>query len=261
MTAAAYRMEPEPGAALLKASLQDHYRWLRLEREEVDTILANAIIGTKSSFAAVGVTIDELRLKTQTRSVLEAIHEGMLVEPDEVADPERPQEPESLGRLTREACNVLQSSSECDLNTAILMVLKAVHRGAGFERVIFAFVTQDRTYIEGRLGLGDDVDSLLERFKFRMALSGGPVARSLLAGRVSLVDTAVDPLNQIARVFGSSYLGLYPVVVADLVVGCIFMDCQKGRPKTDDGELQLIEQLRDALVSALTRLRRGAGRQ
>jgi len=45
------------------------------------------------------------------------------------------------------------------------------------------------------------------------------------------------------------------VVVSDRVVGCIFMESRKPRPSFKTRELRQFDRLRDALVSAFTRLR------
>lgn len=134
-------------------------------------------------------------------------------------------------------------------------VLEAIYRGAGFERVMFAFVNQDKTHIEGRLGLGDDVDGLIEKFQYRMSKGGGPVAAALLARRTVVGDSTQDEIRNLARVFGCSYMGLYPIVVAGQVVGCIYMESRTDRTALKLVELRLLRQLRDALASAIRRMR------
>ena len=256
MTTAAYRMEPEAGAAQLKLCLQDHYPWLRLTKQEMDDILTTAIDATKASFAAMGIKVDELRLHAQTRKVLEAMSETTAGQNREPVGDSQPEENNSLEKLASEVCSLLDSGSSFDLNALILMVLEAIYRGTGCERVIFAFVNQDRTSIEGRIGLGDDADALIETFRFRMSMRGGPVSTALLCRRSVVVDAERDKTNQLTRVFGCGHLGLYPIVVADLVVGCIYMESRKARPNLKDGELESIEQLRNSLASAIARLRR-----
>ncbi len=255
MTTAAYRMEPQAGAARLRLCFEDHYPRLRLGREEVDEILSAAIGQTRESFAAMGVRIDELRLRAQTREVLEAMSEAPVCLEEGPANASSSADDDSLERLSFEICRLLDSGSEFDLNTLILMVLEAIYRGAAFERAIFAFVNQDRTRIEGRIGLGDEVNALLNRFRFRMSARGGPVSAALLSQRSVLVDASHDNTNALARVFGCTWLGLYPVVVAGQVVGCIYMESHAMPPRLKDGDLRFLNKLRDSLVSAIGRLR------
>lgn len=254
ITTAVYRMEPETGAVRLKSCLQDHYGVLPLARQEVDTILANSIGETQKTFGAMGVHINELRLQAQTCGVLEA----MTVE-DEAPVGSRPRvvatcETDILGQLAKDVHTLVAARSNLDLNTLILMVLEAIYRGAGFDRALFAFVNQERTYIEGRLGLGEGVDRLVERFKFRMAGTGGPVSAALLARRSVFGNQG----SSLARFLGCSFVGLYPVVVGGQVVGCIYMENQQPRAEPDEGQLRHLGQLRDSLVLAMRQLRGSA---
>jgi hypothetical protein len=153
---------------------------------------------------------------------------------------------------------VLESEAELDLNTQILMVLEAIYRGAGFERVIFAFLNGDRSRIEGRLGLGDDVDELIRRFSFRMSVSGGPVSQTLICKRSELVDATREKTNQIARLFGCASYGLYPIVVAGQTVGAMYMESGKPLP---DLNRELLDQLRDALAKVFAKGRPVAQRR
>ena len=99
---------------------------------------------------------------------------------------------------------LVAARTNLDLNTLILMVLEAIYRGAGFDRALFAFVNQERTYIEGRLGLGEDVDRLVERFRFRMAGTRGPGLRRFArqAKRVGYRE-ATSPGSWAAVLWGS----------------------------------------------------------
>jgi len=255
MTAAVYRSEPEAGAAQLKACLEDHYPWLPLKREEVDEILAQGIRGTQESLASTGIRLNELRLQEQTRRVLEAMNGASGGQLPAQVVPGSVEDGNTLERLTKEVCALVNSDSGFDLNTLILMVLEALFRGAGFGRVIFAFVNQDRTRIEGRIGLGEDADELIKQFKFRMSRGGGPVSAALIAKRSVVADAKREDTSQIGPLFGCACFGLYPVVVSDRVVGCIFMESRKPRPSFKTRELRQFDRLRDALVSAFTRLR------
>lgn len=255
ITTAVYRMDPEAGADHLKACLREQSAWLPLARKEVEGILKSSLSDTQESFAAMGVQLDQLRLEAQTRSAVEALAEANPSRAAEQAD-SGPQDRDTLERLTKEVCVLLDSSADFDLNALILKVLEAIYRGAGFDRVIFAFLNEEGTSIEGRIGIGDNVDSLIEKFKFRMSLSGGPVSLALLLKHSVVADTERDEANKIGRLFGCSYLCLYPVVVARQVVGCIYGESQKPRSDLTGTELHILEELRDSLASAIARMKR-----
>jgi HD-like signal output (HDOD) protein len=254
ITAAVYRMDPQAGADHLKSCLREQSAWLSIARKEVEEILKTALNDTQESFSAMGVQLDQLRLEAQTRSAVEALGEANSSPPGGQADSGQ-EDADTLERLAKEARVLLDSPSEFDLNRLILKVLEAIHRGAGFDRVIFAFLSEDRTFIEGRIGIGDDVDRLIEKFKFRMSLGGGPVALALLLKHAVLADTGRDEASKIGSLFGCGYLCLYPVVVGRQVVGCIYGESREPRPDLTAGEVSILEELRDALASAIARLR------
>jgi len=255
ITTAVYRMDPKAGADRLKLCLRGQNAWMPMGRKEIEEILKVGITDTQESFAAMGIPLDQLRLEAQTRTAVAALEEAGSGEATEQFDA-GPPDVVTLEQLTKEVCLLLDSSSEIDLNALILKVLEAIYRGAAFDRVIFAFLNEEGTAIEGRIGIGDNVDALVEKFRFRMSLSGGPVSLALLSKRTVIGDTQRDEANRIGRLFGCSYLCLYPVVVARQVVGCIFGESQESRLALTSGELQTLEELRDSLESAIARLRR-----
>jgi hypothetical protein len=248
-------MDPKEGADHLKACLREQSAWLPIARKEVEEILKIGLSDTQESFSAMGIQLDELRLEAQTRSTVQALAEDGSAQSTGEADPSPP-DGDTLERLAKDVCLLLDSPSEFELNALILKVLEAIHRGAGFERVIFAFLNEEGTSIEGRIGVGDNVDSLIEQFKFRMSLGGGPVSLALLLKHTVVGDTGGAEANKIGRLFGSSYLCLYPVVVARQVVGCIYGECRNPRPDLNSRDLSILEELRDSLAAAIARLKR-----
>jgi HD-like signal output (HDOD) protein len=255
ITTAVYRMDPKAGADHLKACLREQSAGLAMARKDVEEILQSALSDAQESFSAMGVPLDALRLEAQTRSAVQALSEADPSGASGLAD-SGSQDADTLERLAKEVCALLDSPSEFDLNTLILKVLDAIYRGGGFDRVIFAFLNEEGTSIEGRIGVGEQVDRLIEKFKFRMSLSGGPVSLALLSKRTIVADTARNEASKIGHLLGCSYLCLYPVVVARQVVGCIYGDSQQPRPDLTGGELSILDELRDSLASAIARLKR-----
>jgi HD-like signal output (HDOD) protein len=271
LTTAVYRMRPEERSARIKLCLREHSAILPLVEKDVETILDLAICETKESFATMGHSISELRLRAQTRSALESLREfqsGEIADsaaetlewlepgaakPEEDAGPARWPSEDTLERLTKDACAGLVSPSNFDLATFVLTVLEAIYRGIGFDRVLFGLANPDRTHIEGRLGLGDDIDALIKQFRFRISMSGGPVSVALLCKRTVVADAQEINGGDITRIFGCSYLVLYPILAAGEVVGCLYMESRKPRPSLTTRELSLLEQLREALATGIRR--------
>jgi hypothetical protein len=294
----------------LKAHLRELRPLLHLEEKDIEAILDTGIRETKESFAAMRVGLNELRLRAESRTALDALRgpkqailaaaadESLAQTPQHVSRetcallemlgvsvpgvprdvdvlreveplaqtsvegpeldsglPEGPSE-KTLATLTQEACSLLESKLDFDLTTFVLTVLEAIYRGIGFDRVLFGFVNPDRTYIEGRLGLGDDIDNLIERFRFRISMSGGPVSAAFLCKRTIVADADAGQHADIARLFGCSYLVLHPIVGAGVLVGCLYMESRGSRRGLTQREFKLLEQLRDAVAEALERQRR-----
>jgi HD-like signal output (HDOD) protein len=271
LTTVVYRMGPEARADRLKACLREYSGILPLAPKDVEDILDKAIGETKESFEAMHVGINELRLREQTRTAMESMREvqadentnsdidaksrlqAVEAEPEERASLGREPSEVTLERLTQEVCSRLDSSSNFGLETFILTVLEAIYRGAGFDRVLFAFANPERTHIEGRMGLGDDIDALIEKFRFRLSIRGGPVSVALLCKRPLVADVQDSSVNDITGIFGCSYLVLYPLLAIREVVGCLYMENRKPRPSLTAKELSLLEQLRDTLTIAIQR--------
>ncbi|HEY2018563.1 MAG TPA: GAF domain-containing protein, partial [Bryobacteraceae bacterium] len=64
-----------------------------------------------------------------------------------------------------------------------------------------------------------------------------------------------DQTSTIARFFGCSYIGLYPIVLDGQVVGCIYMESRQPRRELQLWELRQLGQLRVCIVTAMRRVR------
>ena len=254
ITAATYRMDPQAGAVLLKASLRDHALWLPLPPKALEMIMQAAISETQESFSILGIPLDHLSLDAQTHEALDALHSSTLETPFEAGEPETP----GAARLERLAGEVmaLLDAPDFELNDWIRKVLEAIYEGAGFDRVLFGFRSEDGRAIEGRIGVGKDVDQLVDSFQFRMSLSGGPVPLALLLRHTIASDTTQEEAGKIARLFGCRYLCLFPVVVARQVVGCFYGENLEPRPDLTERQIHVLEELRTALENAIARIKR-----
>jgi len=258
MTTAVYRTEPDQSASAMQRCLRQHRSVFHLTPEDVESILGNAIGETKESFAVMGVSIDDLRLQAQTRNALELAPEAGLAGTAD-GDGTAAHETSILDRLAVQTCALLSSQSDCDLNTLILSTLETIYRGGGFDRVVFAFLNQDQTHIEGRIGLGEGASELVERFKYRVSVSGGPVSIALLCKRTCLIDAAKDPMSPIPGIFGRQYVGLYPIVIGRKPVGCIYVDSALPRPDLTHRHQERLEEVRGALTEAIVRFQNSGG--
>jgi GAF domain-containing protein len=223
---------------------------LQLSPEDVREILENSITSARDAFAAMKIRIDDLRLRAQTKTALEALDDALDDAPADGLSKD-----DVLERLTAEARTM--SESGAGLNSVILAVLEALFRGGGFARVLFAFVNAEGTRMQARAGLGDDIESLISRFSFPLSLRGGPVVPALLRKTDTVVSARNEPENDLLQAFGVKWLAIYPVVVDSRVVGCLYLESAQPRADLSTGQLVLMEQLRNILVSAIQRVRRG----
>jgi hypothetical protein len=117
--------------------------------------------------------------------------------------------------------------SGAPLNRVILTVLEAIYRGGPFDRAVFCVMSRDGNTINARFGFGSAVESLLEGFRFEMNPRGGPIPVAML--RRQSVYTPVDheftsQELRFAQSLGASSFGVFPLVVAGRLIGCVYCD-------------------------------------
>ena len=154
---------------------------------------------------------------------------------------------------------MVDSASDVDFNSVILMVVEAVYRGGGFDHVLFAFVNQEGTRMQGRVGLGDNVDELIAKFNFPLSLRGGPIAPVLLRKTDTVLSATSDSGSELLQHFGVGWLAIYPVVVDGRVVGCLYFESREPRAGLTSRQLLTLEELRNVLASVIQRMRRRLG--
>ena len=69
-------------------------------------------------------------------------------------DPGAASQGDVFQELTSEVDHMIETRAGGDLHTVLLMVLEAMQRGAGFDRVLFGLVTPDKQSVQGRLAIG-----------------------------------------------------------------------------------------------------------
>jgi hypothetical protein len=124
--------------------------------------------------------------------------------------------------------------------------------------VLFGLVDAGRTRIQGRTGLGQGIDELVEKFQFPLSIRGGPVAVSLLRKNDLLVGNDRDGRydeTEFVQILGAPFFGLYPVIVDHVVVGCLYFDRLENGPTLAGRQIGFLSQLRDLLAEAIRRKR------
>jgi HD-like signal output (HDOD) protein len=142
-------------------------------------------------------------------------------------------------------------SSDFELSSFVSSLLDQL-RAVCFDRVVFGLVNDERTLIRGRLGSGDHIDSLLDRFEF--AMNAGDGALLALQHKVDLlVDRTLDDRYEespfIQALDPKAFL-LLPLVIHGESVGCLYADCQRRIPDLHNG-LGLFGRVRDVIAQAI----------
>jgi HD-like signal output (HDOD) protein len=258
LSAAVYRTDPGKSRTQIKALLNQYERVLPLTENDLHEILRSAVLETQDTFSAAGVSMDNLRLMRHVESALGDAGLSARSESEDAsaAVPGVSPDRETLAHLEREVAAVVTSDESFGLNDLILMVLEAIFRGGRFERVVFCLVTHDRKHLEARIGLGDDVDSFIDGFRFPLSLLSGPVGPALIQKRdvfVDHVETSRYHQSQFASVTGASAFGMLPLIVGGSAIGCLYFDRRSGFLGLDDSMKQSLLNLRgyarDAIAS------------
>lgn len=230
---------------------------LGLQKDAVAGVVDAALLDTKQTFALLRVPLDELRLSRQAQAAVAGVAEAEAAErPPEMAD--LPSGTSLLEQLTREVEVLLDSPGEFRLNNVLLMVLEAIYRGGPFDRVLFCLVSPEHGTVQGRLALGESADTLREKFRFPLSPHGGAVGAALRGRRnLFLPDRTGASLAEanMLKLLGASSLGLLPVLVDGVLVGCLYFNRLRSASVPDPHTVELLGRLRDLTGAAIKRSR------
>jgi len=160
--------------------------------------------------------------------------------------------------LTTEVDHMIETRAGGDLHTVLLMVLEAIQRGGGFDRVLFALMTPDKQSVQGRLAIGPRSEPLKELFTFPLSVRGGPIGVALARQQELLLraDWELRPdETALLSLFGARLIGVLPLSVGSVLLGCLYFDriatCDALPPEAEAG----LRRLRDRAVAVLGRRR------
>lgn len=258
LTAAIHRYDPKGARARLDHLLETYGPILNIRREDIQEIATAAIEETKSTFHQLKVPLDDLKLHRQMETVMAALEEET-EEPVPAPDvPEMPPGEVLLEGLAHEVESLLDSESKFELTNAILMILEALYRGVPFDRVLFGLVAPDHTQVAGKLGLGDGIDELVDKFQFSLSDRSTPVSIALVERQDLFASDGRFEDSELVRLTGAACFGLYPVVVDRVVVGCLYFDRKSPVEPLKRSVGRLVSRLRSLMAEAIETSRGGA---
>jgi HD-like signal output (HDOD) protein len=277
LTSLVYRRAAEDKAQALDLLLGKYKAVHDLSQELIQQVLAEAVTETKSTFAAAGIPLDDLQLRNQLRLAMshggqwkdsggallsDALPAGAAPAAEPEAASPGPQKPGSdedlLNQLLAEVKSAAEPGNEPKLNDVLMMALEACHRGARFDRVVFCLATPDRSMVRGRLGLGPAIDNAIEQLQIPLSGRQEPLTLALLNRKDLFIDAMHDGRYQdslIVRKLGACCFGLFPVVVENVVVGCLYFDRLAPHFLPTQVILETLGHLRDVLAELIRHTR------
>ena len=238
---------------------------LKLSREQARDVVEAALTETRELFINAHVSIDALRL----RQLTDAAHSALGVEPPDAAEwigaTKETRDDASLqelrARLWHDVADIVDPSSSADVSSVMLLALEAMLRGGPFDRAVACLLNSDRTRLTARAGLGADVEALMAKFDFPMTVRGGPITAALQASKAVYlpVDRSMN-LVELRWTIGSGIgqFGVFPLVVSDTVIGCLYLDRLTTDPLPDAPTLEYARALVSQVVEAIEVRRRAA---
>ncbi|HYL74464.1 MAG TPA: HDOD domain-containing protein [Bryobacteraceae bacterium] len=228
---------------ILDANGQSTIVSVRDLRRVVDSALAD----TQGTLSLLGIPSGTLLLSEQAEDARQLVHSMRVVDASALR---------GLDQVLQEA-NRSAVRGDFELSSFIGSLLEAI-RSSCLDRVVFGLVNEGRTQIRGRLGSGDSIDTLLNRFEF--SLDSGDGALLALQHKIDLlVDRERDDRYEeslLATCLEPSVFLLLPIVIDGQTVGCLYADCQ--RPVSGlSGVLAPCSRARDIITRAIQKAAAG----
>jgi len=236
---------------------------LKLTRAAVGEIVEAALRETRELFANVCSPTDSVALRHLSSTARKALGAPMLstAEWDVAALSSAPGNATMVLRekLRQEVENKVDPATGVTLGGVLLLALEAALRGAPFDRVIACVLSADRSQLTARTALGVGAEALMSQFDFPMSARGGPVVAALQQRQsvclpADRVMTAQE--TRWASTIGCAQFGVFPIIVAMKIVGCLYVDRLAADPAVDRGTQTYMKSLCDLVAKAIA-ARRG----
>src|SRR3989442_13979560 len=80
------------------------------------------------------------------------------------------------------------------------------------------------THLQARLGVGADIEPLIDKFRFPISIRSGPIASALLGKEDVILDAGTGARynrSPFMQVVGAPSFGIQPLIVDGIVPGCL----------------------------------------
>jgi HD-like signal output (HDOD) protein len=267
LTEAAYRTEPETAAAAAMASVERRFlESARIDRDALREILEAALKETRALFSDARLGIDDLRLGRQTREAIRRLDgeaaegtEPPGEEPDPDAEGNEERRAEERSHMLKEI-QAAVAASATDLHTAMLMVLEAAIRLGPVDHAVFCMLDPERAELQGRIGLGDGVEAVVERLRIRSSPSdSGPLGPALAQSQDVHLDarTSAPTYQRWLRRFQAETAVFLGLKIQGAPLGSLYFGWRAGSPPLDTKTVEFLLRVRELALGAILNARRG----
>ncbi len=234
----------------LQEAMRDFGAPMGVGEQQLDAVLVAAAQQFEEYTATIDLDVSKTRLQ---RALVERVNRGS----EEASD-----DPDALlASYTERVRRAAEGGAA--LNTLVGLVVEAMHRGAGFERVVFALRNFKTGQMTARLGLGCEPD-FVKAFSFAPEGDGDLFQMALGHGSDLVIEDARLPSirsrlpHWLLQLTGARAMGFYPVMVRGTAVGVLYGDSrERARPEwLRPTRQRMIRDMRIHLVTALRQVRK-----
>ncbi len=139
------------------------------------------------------------------------------------------------------------------LNDILVMVLETLFRGVCFSRVVLCIRDARNASMVARFGLGQDMDTLLKRFRFNLD-AGSDVFTRAVREQTDIIwsgKVAGSIPEWHRQLLAPKAFVLYPIVVNRVCLGLIYADHEDGRRRVTESDQNYLNTLRNQAALAI----------
>ncbi|MBF0224911.1 MAG: HDOD domain-containing protein [Desulfobacterales bacterium] len=216
--------------------------------EEISKIL-------NSTFEKVNKNSKVLKIDISRSRLLTRIAKNCGIDIKEYKEPSSEEEPEDKSVIVEGIENISNLlMDKYEINDILLVILEIMYRGFDFTRVLLCFKDVKNGRMTARYGLGRDVESVIEKFKFRIRDSNDIFNQCIYENKDAIIHNINDVrVSSLVPYWYRSIMppetnafAVYPISVKDTVIGMFYMDKEKESKLTANlNHLQYLKILRN----------------
>jgi HD-like signal output (HDOD) protein len=248
LTAALYRRSARIEHVKLQAVLDPNGRRCTISQRDLRRIVDCAVNDTRHTFTALRIPIADLHLERQAQQaqeMLEGTGNQFRVEYNL----------EALDSSIRDVSGAIDTPS-FDVTKVVQHSLDVLTTHGGFDRAVFALMSEDRMALRGKLSSGVLQTEVLNRFSFSLLRGDAALHPAITRKHDLWINRATDARYETSRIvsaFESSQFALFPVVVDNVVAGALFAD-RRALQVPEDIRTR-VEEVRAIIAKAISRKR------